>query len=117
MAFTGKDVPETTDQQDVAILRALTWERPTEKTHGPRLWATRTFIYPRQISDMMELMKVGRQNILPVELEQMGDKMAALCGVGARNVDLKLYDYEQRPKLIVLSHSESDIPRMQLLDI
>jgi hypothetical protein len=43
-----------------------------EKTPSPRLWAPRTFIYPMEIVDIMELVKSGRQNTFPTELEQTG---------------------------------------------
>jgi hypothetical protein len=43
----------------------------------------------------MDLVKAGRQNTLPTELDVIGQEIAALCGGWARNVDLKLYSYEE----------------------
>jgi hypothetical protein len=64
IALTGKEVPETLDQQ-VALsvllhVGALTWEHPSDKTPDRRFWAPVTFIYPMEIADMMDLIKGGR---------------------------------------------------------
>jgi hypothetical protein len=43
----------------------------------------------------MELVKIGRQNTLSAGPDQVGMEIAALYGARARNIDRKLYSYEQ----------------------
>jgi hypothetical protein len=72
-----------------------THDIPREKTLDPRHGSPRTFIYPIEIAGIMELVKIGNQNTLPAEPEQVGVEIAALCGAWAQNIDLKLYSNDQ----------------------
>jgi hypothetical protein len=51
-----------------------------------------------EIADIMELVKIGRQNTLLAELEQTGAEIAALCGAWAQNIALRLCNYDQALK-------------------
>jgi hypothetical protein len=47
----------------------------------------------------MEADKVGRQNWPPAELEQIGSEITGLCAAWARNIELKLFRYEEELRL------------------
>jgi hypothetical protein len=51
------------------------------------------------IDDAMDVITNGQWHPLPVELEQIGAGIAALCGVWAQNADFKLYNCEEALKV------------------
>jgi hypothetical protein len=97
MMLTGKNLPETPGQMVClsALPGAHTWEHPREKTPNPRKWARRTFIYPMEIADIMELVKCGQQHTFPRELGQIGAEIAGLCGGWAQAGESAIYGYYQ----------------------
>jgi hypothetical protein len=75
-------------------MEVFKWTRPCEKSSAPLLYASRTFIYPMDMAEMMEMIRSGHQNLLPVQLEEVGRTISALRGGWARQIELKLLSYE-----------------------
>jgi hypothetical protein len=48
-----------------------------------------------KVAEIMSTVKIGRCNVFSAELEQVGAEIAGLCSVRARNIDLKLFSYEE----------------------
>jgi hypothetical protein len=100
-ALPREDFPEMLEQKLAlsAFLSVLTWEHPRKGTLGPRLWAPRAFICPMEIADIMDRIKIGRQNALPPELDLRSQKIAGHYDDWARNVGFKPYSHEEALQL------------------
>jgi hypothetical protein len=76
-----------------ALSETLSWTHPREVE--AQSLAPRTVIYPMEAAEFMELVKIGRQYMLPPYYERGGQSMAETCTVRAAQADLKLFNYEE----------------------
>jgi hypothetical protein len=73
-----------------AILGALSWARP--QGSESQTTAPRTFIYRIERAEFAELVKSGRQHMLPPDYERIGLSRRAATDCHA---ELRLYNYEE----------------------
>jgi hypothetical protein len=76
-----------------ALSGPLAWEHSREKASASM--APRTFIYPMEAAQFMELVRTGKQHILPVEYEQIGMVTASVRTARASYPEIRLHNYEE----------------------
>jgi hypothetical protein len=70
-------------------------EHPREKTLGPIQWAPGTVVYLKEITEIMDVVKSGRQHTLSPAMELTCAEISALSAGWTRRVTFALISYEE----------------------
>jgi hypothetical protein len=77
------------------LLAALRWEHPWEKDPDPTFLAPRTIIYPMEIADLRHKIRTRHGNLVPDSLVGVCGDIAVMISAWERNVDFKMFCYEE----------------------
>jgi hypothetical protein len=97
MTLAEKEPPELTTVQTAisGLLTALAWEYPREKIPSEPRWDPHTVVYPREIADIMEVVKAGRCNTISPDIELPCGEIAGLNSAWAQSVPFALLSYDE----------------------